>query len=320
MHFYTQLYYILMFSLPKILNAEEMLDRAFSKAKKIKAKDRKKLTLRKIRTVKDVIHKLINKYVKSFPSFDRLHKFHYEIIDLLIGINELKKSLGALKWADEKIQRIARESIKIVNKEENYKEIIKMAYGRISSIVYQIDKYLKFLEEARLKMMSLPDISVEVPTVIIAGYPNVGKSSLMKILSSAKPRIASYPFTTKELILGHMKVKRNNEEFMIQIVEVPGLLDRPDNKRNEIEKQGIVALRHLPDLIIFIIDATTHCGYTLNEQLNLLEEIKNNFDVEIIVVENKTDIDGGKTDFFKISCKESTGIDELKNEIIKKLF
>lgn len=309
-----------MFSLPKILNAEEILDKAFSKANKIKAKDKKKLTLRKIKTVKSVVHKLLDKYIKSFPSFDRLNKFHYEIIDLLIGIDELKKSLGALKWADEKIKRIVREAIKIANKEENYREILKMAYGRISSIIYQIDKHLKFLEEARIKMKNIPDINVEVPTVIIAGYPNVGKSSLMKILSSAKPRIASYPFTTKELILGHMKVRRKNEEFIIQIVEVPGLLDRPDSKRNEIEKQGIVALRHLPDLIIFMIDATTHCGYTLNEQLNLLEEVKNNFDVEIIVVENKTDIDGGKTHFLKISCKEGTGIDELKEEIIKNLF
>lgn len=320
MHFYIEQYYILMFSLPVIQNAEKILDKAFGRANNIKAKDKKKLTLRKIKSVRNTIHKIMEKYVKSFPSFDRLHRFYYEIIDLLIGIDELKKSLGALKWADRKIDRIVRESIKIASKNENYREILKMTYGRISSVVYQIDKYLNFLEEARIKMKNLPDINTEMPTIIIAGYPNVGKSSLIKLLSSAKPKIASYPFTTKGLILGHMRVKRKNEEFKIQIIEVPGLLDRPDKERNEIERQGIIAIRHLPDIIIFIVDATMHCGYTLENQLKLIEEVKKNFDVEMIVVENKVDISGGKTNFLKISCKEGFGIDELKKEIIKKLF
>lgn len=309
-----------MFSLPIILNAEKILDKAFGKANNIKAKDKKKLTLRKIKSVRNTVHKIMEKYVKSFPSFDRLHKFYYEIIDLLIGVDELKKSLGALKWADKKIDKITRESIKIVNKSEDYKEILKMTYGRISSVIYQIDKYLNFLEEARIKIKNLPDINTEMPTIIIAGYPNVGKSSLIKLLSSAKPKIASYPFTTKGLILGHMPVKRKNEEFMIQIIEVPGLFDRPDTERNEIERQGIIAIRHLSDIIIFIIDATMHCGYTLENQLKLMEEIRKNFDVEMIVVENKIDISGGKTNFLKISCKKGLGIDKLKKEITEKLF
>ena len=309
-----------MFNLPKILNADELLDKAFGRAKKIRERDKKLKTINKIAVVKSILSNTLRKYVKSFPSFDNLHPFYYEILNLLVGIDELKKSLAAVDWARKKIDGIARYGIKRAKKEENYKEIIKAVYGRISSIIYRINRNLNFLEEARLKIKNIPSIDTDIPTVIIAGYPNVGKSSLLKLLSSAKPEIASYPFTTKGLIVGHFSIKEKYEERKAQVVEAPGLLDRPYEKRNEIERQGIIALKYLPDLIIFIIDASLHCGYPLEEQEKLLKEIKDEFKVDMIVVENKADKSGGKTDYLKISCKTGEGIEELKKEMIKRLF
>ena len=54
-------------------------------------------------------------------------------------------------------------------------------------------------------------------------------------------------------------------------------------------------------------------------QEKLLQEIKKNFKADVIVVENKIDVSGGKTNYMKISCKTGEGIDELKNKIIEKL-
>ena len=309
-----------MFKIPPILNADKLLDKAFGRAKKIRSKDKREKTINKISTVKQLLNNTLQKYVKAFPSFDNLHKFYYELLDLVVGINRLKKSLATLDWARKKINKIANQGIKKAKKEEDYKKIIASVYGRISSILYDINAHLAFLEDARQKIKKLPYIDVDAPTVIIAGYPNVGKSSLLRILSSAKPEIASYPFTTKGLIVGHMEVNGKYEKKKIQVVEAPGLLDRPEEERNEIEKQGMLALRYLPNLIIFIIDASMHCGYSMDNQLRLLEEIKKDFDVEIIVVENKVDISKGKTNFMKISCVTGKGIEELKKEIIKRLL
>lgn len=217
----------------------------------------------------------------------------------------------------KKILIISKDAIKKIKKGEDARKIVISLYGRISSLLDQIDENLKFLENARVKISKIPSISTDTPTIVIAGYPNVGKSSILSLLSTAKPEIAPYPFTTKGLIVGHLYISNGYEDRKIQIVEAPGLLDRPIEKRNEIEKQAIVALKYLPKAVIFVLDASLHCGYPLENQINLLEEIKNMFNVRIIVVENKVDLSGGKTDYIKISCKSGEGIDKLKEEIME---
>ncbi len=299
-----------MWKIGKILNAEQLIDRTFRKAKK-------KRGIEKIKEIREILNENLKRYVRDFPSFDNLHPFYYELLDLVIGVNKLKKSLSSVEWTRKKILIISKDAIKKIKKGEEARKIIAGLYGRISSLLNQIDEHLKFLENSRVKISKMPSVSTDIPTIVIAGYPNVGKSSILSLLSSAKPEIAPYPFTTKGLIVGHLYVRKGYEDKKIQIVEAPGLLDRPIEKRNEIEKQAIIALKYLPKAVVFVLDASMHCGYPLENQINLLQEIKNMFNVRIIVVENKIDLSGGKTDYIKISCKNDVGIDKLKEEIMK---
>jgi len=307
------------YKIPRVLTANELLDKAFGRAQKIKKRDRKAERISKISSVKNTLDSTLQKYVSGFPSFDTLHRFYYELFDILLGIDTLKKSLGALDWGRKQINRIANQGIKDVKRKKDDNIILKQTYGRISSVLYQIDNHLLYLENARKKIRKMPFIDMDKPTVIMAGYPNVGKSSLMRLLTNAEPTIASYPFTTKEVIVGDMALEDNNGERQIQVLEIPGLLDRPHEKRNVIEQQGFIALRYLSGLIVFIIDASLHCGYDLEKQLNLLNEIQSEFKGDIIAVENKTDIRGGATDFLKISCLTGRGIKKLKKEIMIRL-
>ncbi|MCX9009970.1 MAG: NOG1 family protein [Candidatus Methanoperedens sp.] len=278
--------------IPTVPTAEELLDKAFrraarakhgkrilDRASKLKAEESMLLTAANI-----LSDNLINA-VKKFPSFDQMPLFYMELADILVGIEEMKMNLASIQWAGNKINEMARKYVGMMRDAEDAKVVRKQAFGRISSIVNSIDGSLRFLNEARNKLRKLPDIS-EAPTIVVAGYPNVGKSSFVALVSSARPEIASYPFTTKGLAVGHFI--RNGVRY--QVIDTPGLLDRPLEERNEIELQAISALKHVAKVILYIIDPSETCGYTLEKQMHLLQEIKKEFEVPILVVANKVDI------------------------------
>lgn len=69
------------------------------------------------------------------------------------------------------------------------------------------DDSLKYLEQVRQHMSRLPSIDPNTRSVLLCGYPNVGKSSLMNKLTRADVEVQPYAFTTKSLYVGHMDYK-----------------------------------------------------------------------------------------------------------------
>lgn len=149
----------------------------------------------------------------------------------------------------------------------------------------------------------------------------------MRALTNAKPEVASYPFTTKGINVGQFE-----EHYLkYQVIDTPGLLDRPLSERNEVEKQAILALKHLGDVIVYIFDPSEYCGFPIEEQMHLFEEIYSEFgEFPFIVVLNKADIadeEKMKTieEFVKskgleplrISALTGEGLDELKKRVIE---
>ena len=313
-------------NLPTVLTPKEIIEQSFKKSKKVVITDRNKFYRKKktiiARTEKFSLNivSILEKYVKRFPSINNLSSFYQELIDIKINTDKIKKSLGAINWAQKTIKNIflkQEKSLKKSKKLDFLEKKEKEIYGRLSSIVNQVKNDLENLSDAQNILKKFPDIQ-DLPTIVIAGFPNVGKSSLLRCLSSAKPKIAQYPFTTKEIHVGHIHKVKNYVKYQYQIIDTPGLLDRPIEKRNEIEQQAVAALKHLANVIIFLIDPTETSGYTLKEQKNLLTQIKKIFiNSKIIVVENKADIKKYNTENLKISCKTNTGIEKLLKEILK---
>ena len=66
---------------------------------------------------------------------------------------------------------------------------------------------LAYLEQVRQHLARLPSIEVNTRTLILAGYPNVGKSSFMNKVTRADVDVQPYAFTTKSLFVGHMDYK-----------------------------------------------------------------------------------------------------------------
>jgi nucleolar GTP-binding protein len=170
--------------------------------------------------------------------------------------------------------------------------------------------------DARRALRRLPSIDPELPTIVVAGYPNVGKSSFVRAVSTGRPAVADYPFTTKGVSLGH--IERGIDRY--QILDTPGILDRPMEKRNKMERQAIAALSHVADAVLFLMDPTETCGYSLDEQVRLLGEVEGLFpEVPIVVAENKADLDAPASSRLRISSLTGEGVPATLELLLEKL-
>lgn len=301
--------------------ADELLDKAYSRAAragrgKIKeVTDREELEESMLLTSSNIITDNLRNIAGDWPSLGRMSDFYKELTDIMVGIDRLKMSLGSLDWAASKVKEISRKYVGIMRKSQDPVLVRKQAYGRISSIVYDIDKDLRFLNDARNKLKDLPDVKEE-PTIVVAGYPNVGKSSFVSDITGARPEIAQYPFTTKSVTIGHFTFKRKR----YQVIDTPGLLDRPLEERNDIERQAISALRHVGNVTLFIIDPSETCGYTLKEQYNLLKEVRDFIQMPVLVAANKVDIRGGDEEVeadMRMSTLKGEGVIEVRDRLVE---
>lgn len=79
-------------------------------------------------------------------------------------------------------------------------------YAKIEEYYNKNSHVVDDLKEMTKVLRSLPLIDPVVPTVCLVGAPNVGKSSIVRQLSTGKPEICNYPFTTRGIIMGHIYV------------------------------------------------------------------------------------------------------------------
>jgi len=321
--------------IPTIPTTKELLDKGFSRGKKQadllrgqkipKHLKGKRIEERRVVTSCQVIKDKLKSILDSVPEIESLHPFYQDYIDITVGVDDMKQALGGLNWAYGIITQLEKEyGAKIrKNPSERATSIQKEAYGRIASVVGKIEKNLDFLDFAKQNLRNMPTIDFDATTIVIAGFPNVGKSTLLRQITGADPQVANYPFTTKGIQIGHTEMHWRS----IQIIDTPGLLDRPVLEMNDIEMNAIVALEHLADAILFIFDASETCGFHLDNQYNLLKQIEKIFsEIPVYYLFNKMDliedseylneyIDNEENSIF-ISAIEGEGIDEI-NKVIR---
>ena len=313
------------YKVPTVLSADELMEKAFHRASKISkngtnAMDtRKKTALAKVTASGDIVVTALAAYVQRFPRMDKRDDFFPELVDIVIGIDRYKKALGAVNWCASRVDKLKNDSLRDIRKTKDpaiIESLRKSFYGRMKSYVDRISDDLEFLQEAREKLKRIPAIDSAAPTLVVAGFPNVGKSNLVTVLSSATPQIAPYPFTTKGIIVGHMQ----DDWRKYQVVDTPGLLDRTFDERNDIEKQAVLALRYLTDVMLFVIDPSETCGFSKDVQEKLLKNIEEGFvGVPIIVAESKCDV--LKTDSGRMCFSAQTGenMEELRSRILEEM-
>ncbi len=293
--------------LPTIPTSQELLDKSFRRASR--AADNESMVLNAGNILSDNLANLIRK----FPSFENLPPFYREMVEITVGVDKIRISLSRLRWASRQTRLITREYVGKIRRARGTDStpLRKSAFGRFSSVMRSIEKDMLFLNSARNLLRKMPTIDPEVPTILIAGYPNVGKSSFIIRITGAKPEVASYPFTTRGIIVGHFV--RDDKRY--QVVDTPGLLDRPMSERNEIERQTVAALSHLQGVVLYILDPSEHCGYPLDSQLRLAEDLSNWIKLPMLIVANKVDIKR-YSDLAEMSTETGEGVSLVLERLI----
>jgi GTP-binding protein len=175
--------------------------------------------------------------------------------------------------------------------------------------------------EVTLELKLLADVG-------LVGYPNVGKSTLISVVSAAKPKIANYRFTTLTPVLGVVKV---DEEKSFVMADIPGLIEGAGDGIG----LGHEFLRHVERcrLIVHVVDVSGVEGRDPKEDFEVINQELAKFNAELaerpqIVAANKSDmatdeqiedlrrfIEDKGIPFFCISAATTKGTAELIGKV-----
>jgi nucleolar GTP-binding protein len=299
--------------IPTVPTADEVMDRALRKAaSRMKEKrNRERADREFVMAIAASLHDRLVKVMGSFPDFEGLPPFYRDLVEILFGLERIRMALGGVGWAAKITRRIGGEMSREIRKSPDTRAVRRRAVARLSSVVHRAEGDLRFLNEVRNTLRVLPVLRDEF-TVVVAGYPNVGKSSFIRLVSSAEPEVASYPFTTKGIIIGHRRIGRSG----VQFVDTPGILDRPPEKRSPIERQAVSALMHAASAVLFILDPSEMCGYPVESQLALLDEVKGMVQVPLVAAVNKSDV-RGMEGYLNMSTLTGEGVDVVLEALLR---
>jgi nucleolar GTP-binding protein len=246
--------------------------------------------MRKVRYSQQNFYEKLSTIIDEFPRLDDIHPFYGDLLHVLYNKDHYKLALGQINTARNIIAKISKDYLRLLKYRDTLyqcKCLKVAALGRMCTVVKRISPSLAYLEQIRQHMARLPSIDPNTRTVLICGYPNVGKSSFMNKVTRADVDVQPYAFTTKSLFVGHTDYKY----LRYQVIDTPGILDRPFEDRNIIEMCSITALAHLRAAVLFFLDISGSCGYSIAQQAALFHSIKSLFmNKPLVIVCNKTDL------------------------------
>nr|CAD7257489.1 unnamed protein product [Timema shepardi] len=248
-------------------------------------------------------------------------------MNVLYDKDHYKLALGQLNTARHLVDNVSKDYVRLLKFGDSLyrcKQLKKAALGRMATIMKRQGPNLQYLEQVRQHLARLPSIDPYTRTIIICGFPNVGKSSFINKITRADVEVQPYAFTTKSLYVGHMDYKY----LRWQVIDTPGILDHPLEDRNVIEMQAVTALAHLRSALanaLVVLSPTAEDG-----------EIKVRIS-PLIVVLNKTDVvkladltperraalatlEADKVPLMEMSTLTEDGVMEVKTEACEQLL
>ncbi|KAF8013907.1 hypothetical protein BT93_I1690 [Corymbia citriodora subsp. variegata] len=300
--------------LPMVMPSVDILYSSLRKAKRISptkgianaAKRERNKGAKQLDALMKELAAPLRDYVDNFPKKKYLHPYERSLVELTLGDGNYEEVLMKVDTLRKKVTSVGKEHASLCAK----------------------------------TLRAMPVVDLETPTLCLVGAPNVGKSSLVRILSTGKPEIRNYPFTTRGILMGHIAL--NYQHF--QVTDTPGLLRRHDEDRNNLEKLTLAVLSHLPTAILYVHDLSGECGMSPSDQYWIYKEIKERFndhlwldvisksdllqESPVVFISEDPTVDNdemvqyrkeGPDGAIHVSVKSEQGLNELKQSVHKLL-
>jgi nucleolar GTP-binding protein len=307
--------------------------------------------------------------------FRRLHPFDQAIADLTVQAKQSKDGvtldnvLLEIHEARKIILEAGKDWVHKAKHAETAREATQFTKDGTDRLL-DLYKQLAFepvasMVDLQRSLRSAPAVQLNTPAVVLVGAPNVGKSSIVRFISSGTPEVNNYPFTTRGMTLGHVEVfwsdqneiaravvpddKRTARDVspyvlqgkyafsqLCQVMDTPGVLVRSEGeRRNEMEKLTLAAMKHLPTAVMYVMDLSGQAGdkcSSVKDQLLLRREIRAQFPrrpwIDVVskvdlgiadgVLEELEEILDGSP-HIRLSIHEGHGIEELRAEVLRML-
>lgn len=278
-------------------------------------------------------------YIENFPKRIYLHPYERSLIELTFGAGNYEEVLKKVDALRKKVVSVGKEHASLCAKSLSKKE----AEERLTEGLEKLQEIFKCEGQAiddllyiAKTLRAMPVVDLEMPTLCLVGAPNVGKSSLVRLLSTGKPEVCNYPFTTRGILMGHITLDYQH----FQVTDTPGLLKRCDEDRNNLEKLTLAVLSHLPTAILYVHDLSGQCGMSPSDQFMIYKEISERFgnhlwldviskcdllkESPVVFITEDREVDHlelvkyrkiGPEGALHVSVKNEDGIDKLKKKV-----
>ncbi|EPS65065.1 hypothetical protein M569_09714, partial [Genlisea aurea] len=341
--------------LPMVMPSVDILHSALRKAKMVSptkgipnaAKRERNKGAKQLDTLMKELAVKLRTYFENFPDKKVLHPYERSLVELTLGDGRYEEVLARVDTLRKRVVSVGKEQAslcaKSLSKRQAEQQLIE-GMNKVEEIFSQGGKAVDDLMNIAKTLRAMPVVDMEIPTLCLVGAPNVGKSSLVRLLSTGKPEICNYPFTTRGILMGHITSSFQN--FQACVTDTPGLLRRHDGDRNNLEKLTLAVLSHLPTAVLYVHDLSGQCGTSpSDQQFAIYNEMKERFsdhlwldvvskcdllsDCPVVFVTEDCNFEDvelakyrrmGPEGALHVSVKSEVGINELKTKVVELLF
>eukprot|EP00639_Heterosigma_akashiwo_P021394 CAMPEP_0206412346 /NCGR_PEP_ID=MMETSP0294-20121207/33928_1 /ASSEMBLY_ACC=CAM_ASM_000327 /TAXON_ID=39354 /ORGANISM="Heterosigma akashiwo, Strain CCMP2393" /LENGTH=388 /DNA_ID=CAMNT_0053873455 /DNA_START=93 /DNA_END=1260 /DNA_ORIENTATION=- len=323
-------------TLPRVPAASALCEAAARAARKIKADPKiknqrqqaRKMAAQRMDAFGKEISQPLSKIIKQYESsLSNLHPFEATLADLTVrarakrGHRTFLAQLGEVNELRKEALRLCKAAAGAANRADSKKEALEgMEAGECGSSAGA--------ERHPAAGGQTAGGGAAVAHRRAGGAPNVGKSSIVRSISTGTPEVNNYPFTTRGMTMGHLYHPATGQKA--QVMDTPGVLSRPDSERNEMEALTLASMQHLPTAVMFVMDMSGLSGEqsSIEKQIEVRNELRARFPRRPWVdVVSKADLPRHQEEILNelnwghhsISVKTGEGVEVLCDRVIDML-